>query len=147
MICEENGSDRDIFDLIADGPGLRFLERGRSREVHGSDHAVDASFRSGVALDHSSAVCEPRRGPSSDRRLRGRDNCQPCTGGASVLADDCSCLSGAAAPRALQPGGGPLDATDCLRSEEHTSELQSLMRISYAVFCLNTTTQYITHKL
>src|SRR3546814_2668110 len=28
----------------------------------------------------------------------------------------------------------PLDETD--RSEEHTSELQSLMRISYAVFCL-----------
>src|SRR3546814_10124992 len=26
------------------------------------------------------------------------------------------------------------------RSEEHTSELQSLMRISYAVFCLNTKT-------
>src|SRR3546814_4502812 len=25
---------------------------------------------------------------------------------------------------------------DCARSEEHTSELQSLMRISYAVFCL-----------
>src|SRR3546814_2248954 len=25
---------------------------------------------------------------------------------------------------------------DCSRSEEHTSELQSLMRISYAVFCL-----------
>src|SRR3546814_5938125 len=25
-----------------------------------------------------------------------------------------------------------------MRSEEHTSELQSLMRISYAVFCLNT---------
>src|SRR3546814_3849206 len=24
----------------------------------------------------------------------------------------------------------------CCRSEEHTSELQSLMRISYAVFCL-----------
>src|SRR3546814_3403719 len=27
----------------------------------------------------------------------------------------------------------------CGRSEEHTSELQSLMRISYAVFCLNKT--------
>src|SRR3546814_3466928 len=26
---------------------------------------------------------------------------------------------------------------EALRSEEHTSELQSLMRISYAVFCLN----------
>src|SRR3546814_1951237 len=38
------------------------------------------------------------------------------------------------------------------RSEEHTSELQSLMRISYAVFCLkkkNTITQHTkhTHKL
>src|SRR3546814_3151114 len=30
------------------------------------------------------------------------------------------------------PGIGAVD----LRSEEHTSELQSLMRISYAVFCL-----------
>src|SRR3546814_8146588 len=27
--------------------------------------------------------------------------------------------------------------TISVRSEEHTSELQSLMRISYAVFCLN----------
>src|SRR3546814_8347609 len=36
-------------------------------------------------------------------------------------------------------GFGPdLDAVEpvLLRSEEHTSELQSLMRISYAVFCL-----------
>src|SRR3546814_8613712 len=31
----------------------------------------------------------------------------------------------------LEHRGGPR-----LRSEEHTSELQSLMRISYAVFCL-----------
>src|SRR3546814_9175747 len=31
------------------------------------------------------------------------------------------------------------------RSEEHTSELQSLMRISYAVFCLNKQTQTSTH--
>src|SRR3546814_9799295 len=28
------------------------------------------------------------------------------------------------------------------RSEEHTSELQSLMRISYAVFCLNKTQEH-----
>src|SRR3546814_2706278 len=36
---------------------------------------------------------------------------------------------GMAAARCIRP-----DAPD--RSEEHTSELQSLMRISYAVFCL-----------
>src|SRR3546814_7934255 len=34
---------------------------------------------------------------------------------------------------------GHIDETKPLRSEEHTSELQSLMRISYAVFCLKKT--------
>src|SRR3546814_4068761 len=46
-----------------------------------------------------------------------------------------------------------LDSLDRDRSEEHTSELQSLMRISYAVFCLkkkkklkhNTTTARTKH--
>src|SRR3546814_3992150 len=36
----------------------------------------------------------------------------------------------------LDPGCGELVAERVGRSEEHTSELQSLMRISYAVFCL-----------
>src|SRR3546814_3382350 len=39
----------------------------------------------------------------------------------------------AAAGALQQPGG---QGRQALRSEEHTSELQSLMRISYAVFCL-----------
>src|SRR3546814_10591744 len=39
-------------------------------------------------------------------------------------------------------GGGPPPA---LRSEEHTSELQSLMRISYAVFCLKKKKNNIIH--
>src|SRR3546814_3464725 len=33
-------------------------------------------------------------------------------------------------------GAGRWDRVASVRSEEHTSELQSLMRISYAVFCL-----------
>src|SRR3546814_1431624 len=33
------------------------------------------------------------------------------------------------------------------RSEEHTSELQSLMRISYAVFCLKTKNRTMMHTL
>src|SRR3546814_8854150 len=32
-----------------------------------------------------------------------------------------------------------------MRSEEHTSELQSLMRISYAVFCLKKKKRHINH--
>src|SRR3546814_5853700 len=41
----------------------------------------------------------------------------------------CACVAGRR--RELPAGRGPGQ-----RSEEHTSELQSLMRISYAVFCL-----------
>src|SRR3546814_3946607 len=36
------------------------------------------------------------------------------------------------------PAPAPFNADLAGRSEEHTSELQSLMRTSYAVFCLNT---------
>src|SRR3546814_1576418 len=37
--------------------------------------------------------------------------------------------------------------SDMSRSEEHTSELQSLMRISYAVFCLKKKTHTYIHNL
>src|SRR3546814_8886320 len=52
--------------------------------------------------------------------------------------------------RAPQARLGPVRGTDRRtgpRSEEHTSELQSLMRISYAVFCLKkktNTREYLT---
>src|SRR3546814_9225887 len=36
----------------------------------------------------------------------------------------------------VSTSGGPAGQGQVFRSEEHTSELQSLMRISYAVFCL-----------
>src|SRR3546814_1292663 len=68
-------------------------------------------------------ACRSRRSaPGFDRRLRharahGHDLWDPP---AAVRA----CRLGGGG----QPGGA--------RSEEHTSELQSLMRISYAVFCL-----------
>src|SRR3546814_5530218 len=39
------------------------------------------------------------------------------------------------------------DLHRAVRSEEHTSELQSLMRISYAVFCLKKKTIQLTHTL
>src|SRR3546814_3556554 len=45
---------------------------------------------------------------------------------------------GGAGTRPADYRGGERRETRDLRSEEHTSELQSLMRISYAVFCLKT---------
>src|SRR3546814_1129552 len=41
-----------------------------------------------------------------------------------------------ALPGEMQEGASTGFAEGLVRSEEHTSELQSLMRISYAVFCL-----------
>src|SRR3546814_1000421 len=40
------------------------------------------------------------------------------------------------------PEGRPAGFAEVERSEEHTSELQSLMRISYAVFCLKKTNRH-----
>src|SRR3546814_10641688 len=70
---------------------------------------------------------------------RGRLASQPVAGACDAEAPGRQLLHGAIPldPRHRhdhRPGGG-----DHLRSEEHTSELQSLMRISYAVFCFNTT--------
>src|SRR3546814_8424587 len=39
------------------------------------------------------------------------------------------------------PAGDIVEEVAIMRSEEHTSELQSLMRISYAVFCLKKKTK------
>src|SRR3546814_4734064 len=61
---------------------------------------------SGVELLDQALSPGPRRGARTQTRVR------------------CACAVGC------------IDGLASLRSEEHTSELQSLMRISYAVFCL-----------
>src|SRR3546814_8656303 len=66
----------------------------------------------------------------------------------------------AASPRRLRPARRRITAPPSVsrssttarvasmrgRSEEHTSELQSLMRISYAVFCLKKKTDHHPHE-
>src|SRR3546814_10451084 len=56
----------------------------------------------------------------------------------TTVESGCSRLDPRAEPamRERPPGPVPARLTWIKRSEEHTSELQSLMRISYAVFCL-----------
>src|SRR3546814_7081650 len=67
-------------------------------------------------------------------------------GGLGTVNDFGSSISGKGAPNTavdsavtgicLQGRKAAANYDHVLRSEEHTSELQSLMRISYAVFCL-----------
>src|SRR3546814_1648439 len=69
-----------------------------------------------------SVLGQCRHGRAGGRRDEGdRQRPQPARPGAGRTA---------AGQRRDRLGGRPV------RSEEHTSELQSLMRISYAVFCL-----------
>src|SRR3546814_1685768 len=54
-------------------------------------------------------------------------------------------LSASQAP-SRRPNTTPSSSELLARSEEHTSELQSLMRISYAVFCLKKTINILLYN-
>src|SRR3546814_2574120 len=56
--------------------------------------------------------------------------------GANYLAKGASSLADVSPARNTDGEWAPILIVHGVRSEEHTSELQSLMRISYAVFCL-----------
>src|SRR3546814_7953678 len=88
----------------------------------------------------------PQRCRPDDRRVRRLRRCRARTGaGTGCLAPGNQSVRTwparvhQATRSAGQLRGRNLEGTETMaarRSEEHTSELQSLMRISYAVFCL-----------
>src|SRR3546814_4194746 len=90
--------------------------------------------------------CEIHRfSPSSASRARSYSalaNTSHDGGGGAGIAfggpagDVFSSTSAASCAAALDPALVSVAGIGSPRSEEHTSELQSLMRISYAVFCL-----------
>src|SRR3546814_3826892 len=91
--------------------------------------------------DWSSDVCSSDLGVEEVLVVAGADGC----GGVAPAAH--RCLRGFVKRLSVHvrtspvewrsgAGGGRTAARQRSRSEEHTSELQSLMRISYAVFCL-----------
>src|SRR3546814_5584206 len=83
--------------------------------------SVDEVFRRGTAARRGArAGCEVARPDQADPAQHRGDR-KRRSGGEGALARHV---------RRLTHSRGPT------RSEEHTSELQSLMRISYAVFCL-----------
>src|SRR3546814_5689169 len=90
--------------------------------------------------DWSSDVCSSDLPGAADRRYRCRSPCRSLVSGVQYPAT-------LAQGSAILPAFSAIKKTACStvsipanlgggRSEEHTSELQSLMRISYAVFCL-----------
>src|SRR3546814_7428908 len=90
----------------------RFRSHRRAREVRGERRAVQEQRRADHGVRDLQREVVGRRGPL-DRAIPRRDRRRHLRAAAD-----------------LRRAGG------VTRSEEHTSELQSLMRISYAVFCL-----------
>src|SRR3546814_3976710 len=91
--------------------------------------------------DWSSDVCSSDLGPPNDFHAIYRRH-QEMRSNPRLLAEypDCGRHSRRGPEISSRTGGyaGRGRRRQCPdRSEEHTSELQSLMRISYAVFCLN----------
>src|SRR3546814_1210316 len=89
-------------------------------------------------------------------QLAGIDRTVDCTGYGELRADPETELGCRIALLATIIGGSKVQrgigiAADLVeavvRSEEHTSELQSLMRISYAVFCLKKKKNSMSHIL
>src|SRR3546814_4644290 len=76
-------------------------------------------FRSTLVLDHHRATISSRCARDPPRRCRAAVS---TLGAASLGVPD------------VKGGAGAYSSAS--RSEEHTSDLQSLMRLSYAVFCL-----------
>src|SRR3546814_6786181 len=75
------------------------------------------------------------RSPQREHRRKAGDECTRRGAEGGSVAEVVE-LQRHAEFMATQQGDGFLQIVALLRSEEHTSELQSLMRISYAVFCL-----------
>src|SRR3546814_3729941 len=76
------------------------------------------STRTNTLLPYTTLFRSPRRLPSAAKPTKGTNS----TSGIAAAAQSLTCC----------------------RSEEHTSELQSLMRISYAVFCLKKNKRHVT---
>src|SRR3546814_2582889 len=100
-------------------------------------------FRSGRILLHD---CNVVQGDSGSPLLLFADGRFYAIGLHTIdlVLKETTHLGGVLSLSVFHPGGGRADAARALaatsarwsRSEEHTSELQSLMRTSYAVFCL-----------
>src|SRR3546814_6524730 len=75
---------------------------------------------------------------SIEKEARPTGLCVPTIGSTRAVDDSASARPSAVAVCHLDPVASitPPISSDDSRSEEHTSELQSLMRISYAVSCL-----------
>src|SRR3546814_6275896 len=97
---------------------------------------VDDAISPSLIMSSTGLASIPKREPACPRtetsplRLLPKQKSAPVTTQLMPSLSPSHCSTNASA------GSAAIAASNGIRSEEHTSELQSLMRISYAVFCL-----------
>src|SRR3546814_2630034 len=125
---------KDAGDDFRDGkvtlPVILAYARGNEEEKQFWRKAIAGHLTSDDDLSHATALLQ-KSGAIADTLARARHYGQRAI-------DALGAFAGGKAKAALT------EAVE-FRSEEHTSELQSLMRISYAVFCLKKK-KNTTHK-
>src|SRR3546814_9563817 len=124
-VCSSDLNLRDdVRSLRGDVEKMRYdLDQQKQR-----DQAVEARLQ---RLE-GGAVAAPQAGYGTGDTYTAPVAAAPTAGYAPPAAAPTSTYSAPAAPPPTTTG----TAASSNRSEEHTSELQSLMRISYAVFCM-----------
>src|SRR3546814_9033060 len=113
----------------------------RHQRPQGADRYAARPRRERSALDRRVPDLQARGRPAAvlASGLVGLDRTRELQGAAAAMVRDD--LPDRYHARKRLPARDPRLAPPRSRSEEHTSELQSLMRISYAVFCLKKKTK------
>src|SRR3546814_3459631 len=114
--------DQELGHGKADAPALPGAEMARRVQRQLAAHQRGLRHLSGLAAVLAALIAPQQRPDALDQQAL-RERLGDVVVGAHAQAQDLVDLV-------------------VLRSEEHTSELQSLMRISYAVFCLKKKTKY-----
>src|SRR3546814_4233693 len=113
-----------------------------SSDVCSSDLAGRFALRRCLLVEERTQVVRAARMAQLAQRL-GLDLANALAGDVELLADFFERVVGVHVDAEAHPQHLGLTR----RSEEHTSELQSLMRISYAVFCLKKKKKYNNIKI
>src|SRR3546814_5751582 len=123
-VCSSDLVGEDDIDASRD---LAARLRRRHHRQRLPDAGRDGAYHDHVAVEGELGMFDPRLVPALVDHVAGE---------AESLAKEINGGMGVAIGEAGDDGGIDGHAFLPSRSEEHTSELQSLMRISYAVFCL-----------
>src|SRR3546814_7590062 len=142
MRISDWSSDVCSSDLQHAGPCRLQMNRqttAAQREQCRADQQAANERDAPAALCHRALTEHGRCEDAADARNCTARPQQQCRGDADQRTADCGVLPGEWIDNDIHlwPSGRCRDMPrGYTRSEEHTSELQSLMRISYAVFCL-----------